>query len=74
MSLDEADNHSELIAIQTAGDMKAALRGAASLSTYWVACPQKYDTLKTVVMHVLILFQSTHTYEVVTKGTRTAGA
>lgn len=54
---------SELIDIQAAGDMKAALRGSESLSAFWVACPQEYKTLKTLAMYVLTMFGSTYTCE-----------
>ena len=63
MPLDEAANQSELIDIQAAGDMKAALHGAESLITFWVTCPQEYDTLKTLAMCVLTMFGSTYTCE-----------
>ena len=43
--------------------MKAALRGAECLIAFWVACPQEYDTLKTLVMYVLTMFGSTYTCE-----------
>ena len=39
MLLDEAAIQIELAEIQAAGDMKAALHGAESLSTFWVSCP-----------------------------------
>ena len=38
MLLDEMAIQIELAEIQTAGDMKAALHGAESLSTFWVSC------------------------------------
>ena len=60
MPLDEKAIQSELIDIQAAGDMKAALRGPESLSAFWVACPQEYDTLKTLAMYVLTMFSSTY--------------
>lgn len=63
MPLDEAAIESELIDIQAAGDMKAALCGVESLSTFWVACPQDYGTLKTLAMYVLTMFRSTNTCE-----------
>lgn len=63
MPLDEAAIQSELIDIQAAGDMKAALRGSESLSAFWVACPQEYKTLKTLAMYVLTMFGSTYTCE-----------
>lgn len=55
MPPEEAANHSELIDTQAAGVMKAAFRGAESLNAFWVACPQKYDTLKTLAMYVLTM-------------------
>ncbi|CAM4695332.1 unnamed protein product [Leuciscus chuanchicus] len=63
MPVDEAAIQSELMDIQAAGDMKAALRGAESLSAFWVACPREYDTLKTLTMYVLPMFRSTYTCE-----------
>lgn len=60
-----ANIQSELIDIQAAGNMKAALRGAESLSAFWVACPQEYDTLKKLAMYVPTMFRSTYTCEVV---------
>jgi len=63
MPLDEAAIQSELIDIQAAGDMKAALRGGESLSAFWVACPQEYDTLKTLAMYVLTMFELTYNCE-----------
>ncbi|KAM9852577.1 LOW QUALITY PROTEIN: triple functional domain protein-like [Aulostomus maculatus] len=61
--LDEAAIQSELAEIQAAGDMKAALRGAESLSAFWVSCPEDYGTLKTLAMYVLTMFGSTYTCE-----------
>uniref|UniRef100_UPI003AB06FCF zinc finger BED domain-containing protein 5-like n=1 Tax=Centroberyx gerrardi TaxID=166262 RepID=UPI003AB06FCF len=61
MLLDEAAIQSELVDIQGSSEMKAALRGAESLSTFWVACPQDYGTLKTLAMYVLTMFGSTYT-------------
>lgn len=62
---DEAAIQSELIDIQAAGDMKAALCGAESLSTFWVACSQENSTLKTLAVYVLTIFWSTNTFEAV---------
>ncbi|KAM3836178.1 SCAN domain-containing protein 3-like [Diretmus argenteus] len=61
--LDEAAIQSELVDIQASSEMKAALRGAESLSTFWVACPQDYGTLRTLAMYVLTMFGSTYTCE-----------
>ncbi|RXN13362.1 SCAN domain-containing 3-like isoform X2 [Labeo rohita] len=63
LPLDEAAIQSQLAEIQAAGDMKAALRGAESLSAFWVSCPETYDTLKTLAMYVLTMFGSTYTCE-----------
>lgn len=43
--------------------MEAALHGAKSLSTFWVACPRDYSTLKTLAMYVLTMFISTYAWE-----------
>ncbi|KAL0149128.1 hypothetical protein M9458_055560 [Cirrhinus mrigala] len=61
--LDEAAIQSQLAEIQAAGDMKVALRGAESLSAFWVSCPETYDTLKMLAMYVLTMFGSTYTCE-----------
>jgi len=45
MLLDEAANHSELIDIQAAGDMKAALRGAESLNQEFI-CQSSITTVE----------------------------
>lgn len=63
MVFDEAAIQIELVEIQAAGDMKVALHGAESLSTFWVSCPQDYGTLKTLAMYVLTMFGSTYTCE-----------
>lgn len=63
MPLNEAAIQSELAEIQAAGDMKAALRGAESLSAFWVPCPKDYGTLKMLAMYVLTMFSSTYTCE-----------
>ncbi|RXN20545.1 SCAN domain-containing 3-like isoform X2 [Labeo rohita] len=63
LPLDEAAIQSQLAEIQAAGDMKAALRGAESLSAFWVSCPETYDTLKTLAMYVLTMFGSIYTCE-----------
>nr|XP_023701213.1 SCAN domain-containing protein 3-like [Paramormyrops kingsleyae] len=63
LPLDEAAIQSQLAEIQAASDMKAALRGAESLSAFWVSCPETYDTLKTLAMYVLTMFGSTYTCE-----------
>ncbi|KAL0153882.1 hypothetical protein M9458_050803 [Cirrhinus mrigala] len=63
LPLDKAAIQSQLAEIQAAGDMKAALRGAESLSAFWVSCPETYDTLKTLAMYVLTMFGSTYTCE-----------
>ncbi|MBN3290676.1 SCND3 protein, partial [Polypterus senegalus] len=39
LPLDESAIQSQLAEIQAAGDMKSALRGAESLSAFWVSCP-----------------------------------
>lgn len=63
LQLDEAAIQSELAEIQAAGDMKAALSGAESLSAFWISCPEVYGTLKTLAMYVLTMFGSTYTCE-----------
>lgn len=63
LQLDEAAIQSKLAEIQAAGDMKAALSGAESLSAFWISCPEVYGTLKTLAMYVLTMFGSTYTCE-----------
>lgn len=63
MLLNEAAVQCQLVDIQASSEMKAALRGAESLTTFWLACPQEYDALKTLAMYVLTMFGSTYTCE-----------
>lgn len=42
MPLDKAAIQSKKAEIQAAGDMKAALRGAESMSAFWVPSPETY--------------------------------
>jgi len=63
LQFDEAAIQIQLIDMQASSEMKAALRGAESLSTFWVSCPQDYGTLKTLAMYVLTMFGSTYTCE-----------
>ncbi|XP_071059414.1 zinc finger BED domain-containing protein 5-like [Pseudochaenichthys georgianus] len=63
LQLDEAAIQIQLIDMQASSEMQAALRGAESLSTFWVSCPQDYGTLKTLAMYVLTMFGSTYTCE-----------
>lgn len=61
--LDEATVQCQLIDIQASSQMKAALRDAENLTTFWLACPQEYDALKALAMYVLTMFGSTYTCE-----------
>ena len=63
LQLDEAAIRSGLAEIKATGDINAALRGAESLSAFWVSCPEVYGTLKTLAMYVLTMFGSTYTCE-----------
>ena len=59
--MDKAAIQIELAEIQATDDMKAALHGAESLSTFPVSCPQDYGTLKTLAMYLPTMFVSTYT-------------
>lgn len=59
--LDEACVQRELIDIQSADNLKAALHGSENASAFWVACPNDYKTLRTLAMYVLTMFGSTYT-------------
>ena len=64
LQLDEAAIQIQLIdSLQASSEMQAALRGAESLSTFWVSCPQDYGTLKMLALYVLTMFGSTYTCE-----------
>ena len=52
-----------MIDFQTTSVVRDALRGAESVSAFWIGCSEEYSNLKKVALYILTMFPSTYVCE-----------